>query len=155
MKQFINFIIICLILAGLSGCVTFTNKDSASQSVFWESFSIGTIVEDNKQYLSPEPRQLFGSESGPPEPFAQKQEEINLQIEAADLPAFIAAVQSGIDEAIIESGATIVGHGQGGVTGTSFSISYRENDIYGVVNVWGAHGDGTTYYLLTMVTEGR
>ena len=48
----------------------------------------------------------------------------------------------------------LCGHNQGRVTGTLFSISYRENDIYGVVNVWGAHGEGTTYHLLAMVTEG-
>jgi len=155
MKRFFHFITTCLIMVGLTGCVFPAKNDSAPQSVFWESFSIGTIVEENTQYLSSEPRQLFGSESGPPEPFTQKQEEMIIQINQADLPAFLSALRSGIEEAIIDSGASIVGHGQGGVTGTSFSISYRENDIYGVANVWGAHGEGTTYYLLAMVTEGR
>jgi len=155
MKQFFHFIIICLIMVGLAGCSSPAKNDSASQSMFWNNFSIGTIVEDNTQYLSSEPRQLFGSESGPPEPFTQRQEEMILQIDQADLPTFLSALRSGIEEAIIDSGASIVGHGQGGVTGTSFSISYRENDIYGVVNIWGARGEGTTYYLLAMVTEGR
>jgi len=155
MKQFINFITICLLLAGLSGCATFTNNDPTSQSVFWESFSIGTIIENNEGYLLPGSRQGFGSESGSSDqPFMQKQEEITLQIEEADLSAFLAAVQSGIDNAIVESGANIAGRGSGGLTGTSFSISYRENDIYGVVNVWGAHGEGTAYYLLVIITEG-
>ena len=156
MKQFINFIIICLIMIGLAGCATTTNNDSASQSVFWESFSIGTIIEENTQYLLLGSRQVFGSESGSSDqPFMQKQEEITLQIEPANLPAFLLDVQSNIEESITKSGATIDGQGSGGVTGTSFSLSYRENDIYGVVNVWGAHGEGTTYYLLVVVTEGR
>ena len=155
MKQIFNFVILCMLAVGLTGCGTPVNNVSASQSAFWENFSIGTIVDKNTQYLASEYRQLFGSVSGPPEPFEQKHEEMTIQIEAADLPAFLTALQSGIDEAIADSGAEIVGRGTGGVTGTSFSISYRVNDIYGVVNVWGAHGEGTTYYLLAIITEER
>lgn len=154
MKQFFNFIIISMTMAGLAGCVSSARNDSAPQSAFREGFSIGTIVEGNTQYLSPEPRQLFGSESGPPEPFTQKQEEMIIHIDQADLPAFLSALRSGIEEAIIDSGASIDGHGQGGVTGTSFSISYREGDIYGVINIWGVQGEGTDYYLIMMITEG-
>jgi len=155
MKQIFNFVTFYLLAVSLAGCGIPAKNASASQSVFWKTFSIGTIVEENTQYLVSDSRQLFGSESGPPEPFEQRQEEMTIQIEAIDLPAFLAALQSGIDEAIINSGATIVGRGTGGVTGSSFSISYRENDIYGVVNVWGAHGEGSTYYLLAIVTEER
>jgi len=155
MKQFFIFTIICLIIAGLTGCVSPTNNISTSQSAFWESFSIGPIVENNEQYLLPGSRPLFGSESGSSEqPFMQKHEEITLQIDPADLSAFLLDVQSDIEETITNSGASIVGHGSGGVTGTSFSISYRENDIFGVVNVWGAQGEGTDYYLLMIITEG-
>ena len=104
MKQFINFIIICLIMIGLAGCATTTNNDSASQSVFWESFSIGTIIEENTQYLLLGSRQVFGSESGSSDqPFMQKQEEITLQIEPANLPAFLLDVQSNIEESITTS----------------------------------------------------
>ena len=155
MKQIFKFVALCLLAVSLTGCGAFAKNRSTSQSVFWDNFSIGTIVEQNTQYLASEYRQLFGSVSGPPEPFQQKHEEMTIQIEATDLPAFLAALQSGIEETIIDSGATIDGRGTGGVTGTSFSISYRENDIYGVVNVWGSHGEGTTYYLLAIVTEGR
>ena len=155
MKQFFNFLITCLTLVGLSGCITSMKNGTTTRSAFWESFSIGTIVENNEQFLLPGSRQLFGSESGASEqPFMQKQEEITLQINPADLPTFLLDMQSYIDEAIIESGATIVGRGSGGVTGTSFSISYREDDIYGVINVWGAQGKGTDYYLLMIITEG-
>jgi len=77
-----------------------------------------------------------------------------LQIDQADLPAFLSALRSGIEEAIVDSGASVDGHGQGGLTGTSFSISYRENDIYGVVNVWGV-GEDTDYYILVLITEAH
>jgi len=78
-----------------------------------------------------------------------------IQIEPADLPTFITAIRSNIEEAIIDSGASIDGHAQGGVTGASFSISYREDNIYGVINIWGAPGEGTDYYLFMMITEGH
>ncbi|HSG42366.1 MAG TPA: hypothetical protein VLA72_04345 [Anaerolineales bacterium] len=156
MKQSVYFIITCLILVGLSSCIPPLKSDSKTQSAFWESFSIGTIVENNEQYLLPGSRQLFGSESGSSEqPFMQKQEEITLQIDPADLPAFLLDVETDIGDAIIESGASIAGRGSGGVTGTSFSISYREENIYGVINIWGSQGKGTDYYLFMIITEGQ
>ena len=155
MKQIFNFVTFCLLAVSLAGCGIPPKNASASQSAFWVDFSIGTIVDENTQYLVSESRDLYSSEYGPPEPFEQRQEEMTIQIEADDLPVFLSALQSGIDEVIIASGATIVGRSTGGVTGTSFSISYSENDIYGVVNVWGAYGEGSTYYLLAIVTEER
>ena len=146
---------LCLIVLSLAGCGT-TGKDNLkAHSVFWENFSLGAIVENNQQYLLPGARQVFGAESGSSEqPFTQKQEEITLQIEAADLPAFLQSVQSDIDEAIVNSGANIIGRGSGGVTGTSFSIDYRENEIYGVINVWGVRGEGTKFFLIVLISEG-
>jgi len=142
----------------LAGCGNTEKDNSKSQSTFRENFSIGTIVDDNAQYLLPGSRLLSGSEAGQPMslvPFEQRQEEITLQIDPADLPAFLTSIQSGIDESITNSGATVIGRGSGGVTGTSFSISYREDDLYGVINIWGAQGEGTNYYLLMIITEGR
>jgi len=150
-----RFFMLCFVILTLTSCGSSAKDNPGSQSVLWDNFSIGTIVEDNAQYLIPGSRQLVGSESGPPEPFTQKQEEMLIQIEPADLPAFITAVRSGIDEAIIKSGASIDGRAQGGVTGTSFSISYREDNIYGVINIWGAPGEGTDYFILMLITEAH
>ncbi|HEY5729094.1 MAG TPA: hypothetical protein VLA72_04015 [Anaerolineales bacterium] len=158
MKNVLKNLTIWILVLILAGCGSTENDNPKSQSTFRENFSIGTVVDDNSQYLLPESRALSGSESGPPMPlvpFEQRQEEMSLQIAPADLPAFLTAVQFGIDEAITNSGATIVGRGSGGVTGTSFSISYREDDFYGVINIWGAQGEGTNYYLLMIITEGR
>lgn len=150
MKKSILILALLILSASLFGC----GNEAPSQSTFKENFTIGTTVEDNAQYLIPGSRELFGAEYGPPVPFTQKQEEIALQIEPTDLPAFLTAIQSGIEESIINSGASIVGHGSGGVTGTSFSIQYRENEIYGVINVWGVRGEGTTFTLIVLITEG-
>lgn len=134
----------------LFGC----RSETTPQSTFKETFSIGTIVEDNAQYLIPESRELFGSEYGAvDEPFTQKQEEITLQIDPDNLSAFVAAIQSGIEKSIVDSGANIVGRGSGGVTGTSFSIQYREDQTYGVINVWGVRGEGTNFFLIVLITE--
>ena len=153
MKRFL--VILCFVVLPLTGCGSSSKGNSRSQSVFKENFSIGTIVENNEQYLIPGSRQLVGSESGPPEPFTQKQEEMIIQINPADLPDFLSALRSSVEEAIVNSGAQIVGRGSGGVTGTSFSTSYRENDIYGVVNIWGAPGEGTDYFILMLITEAH
>jgi hypothetical protein len=145
------FIFVLFILSiGLSGC----RSEAPSQSSFKDNFTIGTIVEDNAQYLIPGDRALSGSEYGTAdEPFTQKQEEIVLQINPADLSPFVSAIRFDIEESIINSGASIVGHGSGGLTGTSFSIQYRENQTYGVINVWGVHGEGTDFFLIVMITE--
>jgi len=146
------FILSLLILsASLFGC---TSEAAPSQSTFKDNFTIGAIVEDNAQYLLPESRELFSSEYGEvDQPFTQKQEEIALNIDPADITAFTVAIQSGIEESIIDSGASIVGHGSGGLTGTSFSIQYRQDQIFGVVNVWGVRGEGTSFFLIVLVTE--
>jgi hypothetical protein len=149
-----RLIALCLIVLSLSGCGTIGKDNLKAQSVFWESFSIGTIVENNERYLLPGSRQAFGTESGSSEqPFTQKKEEITLQIDPADLTAFHQSIQSDIDEAIVNSGANIIGRGSGGVTGTSFSIDYREEDIYGVINFWGAQGEGTKFFLIVLIYE--
>jgi len=155
MKQIRHLIWVCLIAASVAGCGIPVKKNAISQSVLWNTFSIGTIVDENSQYLIPNSRTLSGSTPGFLEPFEQKQEEMEMQIEEANLPEFLAAIQSGVEDAISESGAVIVGRSSGGVTGTSFSISYQENDTDGVITVWGARGEGTTYYLFAMITEER
>ncbi len=150
MQKSILVLVLLILSASLSGC----GSEVPSQSTFKENFTIGVIIEDNAQYLIPGSHELHGSEYGPPEPFTQKQEEIVFQIEPADLPVFLTAIRSGIDEAIINSGASIVGRGSGGGTDTSFSIQYRANEAYGVINVWGIRGEGTTYTLIVLITEG-
>ena len=150
MKKLILVFSLLILSTSLFGC----GNEAPSQSMFKENFTIGTIVEGNTQYLIPGSRVLFGAEYGSPVPFTQKQEEITLQVEPADLPVFLAAIRSGIEESIINSGASSVGHGSGSVTGTSFSIQYRENEIYGVINVWGIPGEGTAYTLIVLITEG-
>jgi hypothetical protein len=57
------------------------------------------------------------------------------------------------EEAIVASGANIVGRGTGGVTDTSFSAQYRRGQIYGTIHVWGDQGEETNYFLIMIITE--
>ena len=134
----------------LFGC----GSEAPSLSTFMDNFTIGTIIEDNSQYLIPGARQLFSSEYGSPEqPFTQKQEEITLQIESVDLSDFLTAIRSDIEKSIVDSGASIVGRSSGGVTGASFSVQYRQDQTYGIINVWGVQGEGTNYTIIVLITE--
>ena len=148
-KTFVVLALLVLIFS-LFGCVS----ETTPQNTFKDDFTIGTIVEENAEYLLPESRELFSSEYGAvDEPFTQKQEELAFQINPEDISAFVAAIQSGTEKSIIDSGASIVGRGSGGVTGTSFSVQYRKDQTYGVINVWGVRGEGTDFFLIVLVTE--
>jgi hypothetical protein len=148
-KTAIVFILLVLSIS-LFGC----GSETPPQSTFKDDFTIGTIVEENSKLLISGPRQLSGSEYGSSEqPFTQKQEEITFQIESTELSDFFTAIQAGIDESITSSGASIVGHGTGGITDTSFSVQYLQDQSYGTIYVWGVRGEGTNYFLIMIITE--
>lgn len=143
-----------LTLIILSSSLFACRSSVPSQSSFKENFSIGTIVVENEHFLIPEARELFASEYGSSDdPFTQKKEEMTLQIEQEELPAFITALRAGVEESILDSGASIVGYGSGGVTGMSFSIQYREDELFGVINLFGIRGEGKNFFLIVLITE--
>ena len=75
MKKTMFILVLFILNIGLSGC----GSETPSQSSFKDDFTIGTIVEDNSQFLIPGTRELSGHEYGATErPFTQKQEEIAL-----------------------------------------------------------------------------
>jgi hypothetical protein len=150
MKKSMLLIILLLLSFSMFSC----RSETLSQSSFKEEFTFGEIVENNAQYLIPGSRQLFSSEYGESEqPFTQKQEEMILQIEAADIPDFFTAVRSDVEEAIVGSGANIVGGGSGGVIEASFSIQYQQDQSYGTIFVWGVRGEGTNYTIIVLISE--
>lgn len=152
MKKLLPTLVLLILSFSLLGC----GNKTLPQSTFKDNFTIGTIVEGNTQYLIPESRQAFSSEYGESEqPFSQKQEEMTLQIEAVNIPKFFTAVRSDIEETLVESGASIVGQGTDGVTGSSFSIQYQQNQVYGTIFVWGVRGEETTYTLIVLITEKK
>lgn len=158
MKQKLFVITLFIMIYSLAGCGT---ESRTEQSAFKTAFSLGSIVEANQQLLLPGPRTSSGSEAGPTEPFAQASEVMTVYIDATNVLAFMEAVQSGIQESIVRSGAELLGGGgsaSGDPTGAlsapvHFSFSYREGEVFGSINVWGVPGAGSSLSLILTIVE--
>ena len=162
MKRFFFSIIILIGILCLAGCI---NARDESSRVFYTNFSIGEIVDQNKDFLLdsavdssggilPGSRIVTGSEAGPPEPFIQRYEEINFQIGEGDHTRFMLAVKTDIEREIVESGAEIKGYGQGGGPGSEyFSFDYSYDQIYGTIHVWAVRGPESNMNMIALLTE--
>lgn len=154
MRQVIVFTVLIAVCA-LGGC-----RSVARESDFMVGFSIGSIIEASEQFLITQESVSGGTVSGPAQPFFQRREEAIVQVEPSDNPAFMAAVQSDMEGALLNGGARIVGR-EGGRQGpgvspgeiAEFSLRYRDGSIDGVVNVWGVRGQETRLILIVLITE--
>jgi hypothetical protein len=155
MKRLAFFFTLLIVICGLDGC---GNASREQRSAFFSSFSIGSIVEENEQYLVAGSRISSGAEAGPAAPPFQKHEEMIVQVDTTNVFAFMEAVRSDIEQALTSSGATIHGRGNGGQEGgladiEYFSFRYSEDEADGVINVWGVRGEGTSFNLIVLITE--
>jgi hypothetical protein len=161
MKRITILLTVIMIAFGLVSCGIVSRETSKEQSTFKQNFSIGPIVEAHKELLLDSPRTLSGMEAGPPEPFIQYQEEMIVQIDPTNIPAFMEAIKFDVQEAITSSGAEYLGQGGGYSPGsdinpadvTHFSFDYSEDGFYGVIHIWGVRGSGTNYHLIGLITE--
>lgn len=160
MKRLAFFFTLLILIYGLGSC---GDAGEDQQSAFKAGFSFGAIVEANAQYLAAGPRESSGAEVGPPEPFMQKHEEMIIHVDSSNASPFMEAIRTGMEEALASSGAKILGRSGGVRQGpgdnpadsTGFSLSYREDAIYGVVNVWGIRGEDTKFILIALITESQ
>jgi hypothetical protein len=150
-------LVVLVTVCVLAGC---GSKVQASESDFMVAFSLGSIIEANKQFLSTQEIASGGTVSGPAQPFFQRREEAIVQVESSNIPAFMEAVQSGIERALTDHGFLIVGRGSGrqgpGVSPTDlveFDLRYSDSQVDGIVNVWGVRGQGTGLILIALITE--
>jgi len=151
MKRLLLFSIFLALSVSLLGC---GSKSTLQQSTFKSNFSLNTVVEANKEYLLEETRVMSGAEVGPREPFVQNHEEIMIQIDPANISPFFQAVRLGVSQSLTDNKANILGQEVNGNQDIAFfSYSYREDDLYGTITVWGVRGEGTTFYLITIITE--
>ena len=149
-KPFLIFIFLIL-SANLFGC---DSKVTLQQSTFKSRFSLNAIVEANREYLLEETRVISGAEVGPREPFVQSHEEIMVQIDPAKISSFFQAVRLDVSQSLTDSNANVLGQEVNGNQDIGFfSYSYSENDLYGTITVWGVRGEGTNFYLITIITE--
>jgi hypothetical protein len=160
MKRLVFLLTLLILVYGLTSC---GDAGRAEQSAFKASFSLGAIVEASAQYLAAGPRESSGAEVGPPEPFMQKHEEMIVLVDSSNASPFMEAIRTGMEEALTSSGAKILGRsgdarqgpGDDPADSTGFSLSYREDAIYGVVNVWGIRGEDTKFILIALITESQ
>jgi hypothetical protein len=136
---------LCMILSGCGSAVP-------TESTFKKEFSLNAIVEANKQYLLDEARVLSGTEVGENDRFTQRHEELSARIDPADRPAFMDAVRSDIEQALIDSDAHIVGSETS--SAGHFSFRYNENGLHGTIHVWGVPGMEADYTVIVLITEG-
>lgn len=157
MKRFAFVFTLLTMLCLVSGC---KSTGGEQRSTFYTTFSIAEIIAENDQYLLPASRTLSGTEAGPAAPPYQKHEETVLQIDAAEVPKFMQAVKTDIEQAIMVNGARIVGRGgsfQDPVTGPVdidyISFRYSMDNVNGIINVYGVCGEGTNYLIIVIITE--
>lgn len=93
-------------------------------------------------------------EAGPVEPFIQRYEEINFQIDEADQAAFLSAVKADVERAITDSGAAVQGYGRGGGTDSQyFSFDYVQDQIFGTIYVWAVKGPESNMNIIVLLTQ--
>ena len=149
-KPFLIFIFLALSIS-LLGC---RSESTLQQSTFKSNFSLNAIVEANREYLLEETRVIGGAEVGPREPFVQSHEEIIVQIDPANISSFFQSVRLDVSQSLTDSNANVLGQEVNGNQDIGFfSYSYGENDLYGTITVWGVRGEGTNFYLITIITE--
>ena len=151
MKHLTMVILIFIIAIILAGC---ESEDPEPSREFFSNFTIGEIIAENEAYLLESSRVLSGGSVGPPEPFVQRNEEISVQIEAANIPSFMQAVKSDIEKAVTDSGAQLQGYGTGSIESLEyFSLAYSQDESYGTIHVWGVPGEGTEFKIIVLLTE--
>lgn len=147
MNKFTFIFVVLLLGVGLFGC----QSVEPSQSTLKANFSLDAIVEANQEYLLDEARILSGAEVGSADQFTQRHETVTLRIEPPNAPALMEAVRSGIEQALLESDARIVGSVFDG--SEHFSLTYEESGAHGTILVWGVPGAEANYTLIMLITE--
>jgi hypothetical protein len=156
MKRFVFVLLIFVLFFGISSCAG--SVTGQERSTFYATFSLGEIVARQEQFLLPEARSLSGTEAGPTAPPYQKHEEMIVQIDPANISRFIEAVKADTQQAILDSGARIEGQGgsfqepTGGPT-DYISFRYSQDEVGGIINLYGVDGEGTNYIIILIITE--
>jgi hypothetical protein len=133
--------------AGLFSC---TNA-APVRSTFKANFSLEAIVEASQRHLLEQARVSGGAEVGSQEQFSQRHEKMTVRVEPDNIPAFMEAIRSGIEQALFENDARIIGSEIS--SSEHFSFSYNENGLHGTIHVWGVPGEDSNYTIILLITE--
>ena len=144
-------LVLIVVSVSLFGC----GSEPPSQSTFKSNFSLNSVIENNKEFLLEETRMSSGAASGLREPFEQSHEEMTIQIDPSNISTFLQAIRLEIGHSLADNNANVLGQETNGNESVGFfSYNYSENDLYGTITVWGVPGDGTSYTLIVLITEG-
>ncbi len=165
MGRLVFSIVVLIVVGGLVGCGNPDQGTRASESAFLANFSLAPILEANEQHLGARHTISGSAVSEPPTSFFQKHEEAVVEVDAANVSAFMVAIVSDIEQLLTDSGAQIVGRGRGGndaqgPEGTQsdmdyYSLRYSQDRAEGAVNVWGVSGEKNNFTLIVLITESR
>jgi hypothetical protein len=137
-----------------SSCVSVNIANGATQSDFMLAFSIDELIKANEQYIIARHTGWSESESDLQTSFFQLHEQVILDMEPDQTPAFMHAIKMDILDTLSQSGVEIEGIGTGGQTvAQHFSYRYSKDDIHGVIHVWGVRGKGTEFILIVLIIE--
>lgn len=151
MKKIMFILILIIVSIGLFGC----GSEPPSQSTFKSNFSLNSVIENNKEYLLEETRMSSGTASGLRESFEQSHEEMTVQIDPSNISTFMQAIRLEIGQSLADNNASVLGQEVNGNENVGFfSYSYSEDGLYGTITMWGVPGDGTSYTLIVLITEG-
>jgi hypothetical protein len=145
-------IILLFLIASLSGC-GIAASTTASPSNVMQSISLEALISANQGDLISQADLSSTTVFEPGIDFFQKEEGARLLLDPTNISAFMGAVRSEIEGSIASSEAEIIGTGGGLDEGSSFSIRYREDDVDGVINVWGVRGEGNSFTIILLITE--
>lgn len=151
-----NMLIMLALIFGVTSCGNMTSSSVLPPSTFASNFSAAEIVSANESHLIGIQSISTSEEADTATAFYQKNEEVVLQLSIENEAAFLEAVWFDIQDAILQSGAEIVGTGRGGEEeAKNFSFRYSDGEINGVVNMWGAQGQEIRYVLIVLIVESR
>ena len=162
MKKLIIISFVIVSIFSLTGCGITARKTSTEeihqQSTFKQNFSIGTIIEAHEDLLIEGPRALSGMEAGPPEPFEQSHEYMNIQVVDENITPLLEEIQTDTEKALRDSNTEIVGTSGSDSQAdpiSYFSYNYRDGQFYGTINVWSVRGEGEQLILIAQITESK
>jgi len=160
MHKFFVIVSLVILIFGLNSCRSVASEAPAQPSAFFAGFSLAEVISANEGHLLPGHRVSGAQESTPSESLFQKREEASVQLDPDEITPFLEGVKATFEGSLTQNDAQIIGQGNSSqgeqgqpVDIAYFSLSYRQGQIVGVINVWGVRQGETGFALIVLLTE--
>lgn len=155
MKRTTLALLILLSSVIFMSCRSADESLSTPPSTFAVEFSLGEIIDANKDLLLAEGIVTGRETSSIPDAFYQLNQEAVVQLDLFDEAIFMQAIRADIECAIIEQADGINSTGRGSQDQESyFSNQYNAEEKDGLINVWGVRGLGADFVVIVLIVEG-